>query len=100
MDASVKRFQIKKLMCKILEDHSQETLMDDCIDKYPSSQRPNKTHKEETGIQFPEEMPSPTKTFDVNSSSSNACGIKTSLLEASPPIQVWSFRESVLVLKE
>ncbi|PQP96062.1 putative ubiquitin-like-specific protease 2B isoform X1 [Prunus yedoensis var. nudiflora] len=87
-DASVKRFQIKKLICKILEDHSQETLIDDCIDKDPSSQRPNKTHKEETGIKFPEEMPSPTKTFDVNSSSSNACGIKTSLLEASPPIQI------------
>ncbi|BBH09216.1 Cysteine proteinases superfamily protein [Prunus dulcis] len=86
-DASVKRFQIKKLICKILEDHSQETLIDDCIDKYPSSQRPNKTHKEEIGIKFPEEMPSPTKTFYVNSSSSNACGIKTSLLEASPPIQ-------------
>ncbi|XP_034229734.1 probable ubiquitin-like-specific protease 2B isoform X4 [Prunus dulcis] len=87
-DASVKRFQIKKLICKILEDHSQETLIDDCIDKYPSSQRPNKTHKEEIGIKFPEEMPSPTKTFYVNSSSSNACGIKTSLLEASPPIQI------------
>lgn len=87
-DASVKRFQIKKLICKILEDHSQEALVDDCIDKYPSSQGPDKTHKEETGIKFPEEMPRPTKTFDVNSSSSNACGIKTSLLEPSPPIQI------------
>ncbi|KAJ9159196.1 hypothetical protein P3X46_024718 [Hevea brasiliensis] len=83
-EASLKRVHIRKLICEILEDQSQQVPKVESIDKHPCSQFAN-TNEQETGLEFIEERGSSLKMCQGDFCGPNTeLGIGISLPSASP----------------